>query len=325
MQSDTLIKTFNNIDQIDEYPDTSFEDNSTTNHPSTLSLHHEHILADPQTYIGSIREKSRNLWIMDQEKKIFINKEIKYIEGLNKIFVEIITNACEHSERDMTCRNIYINVSKYEISVYNDGNNGVPVKIIENKNKFLPEILFGDLAHEYLQSNGNGTQKCGKHVILANIFSTEFHVSIADMENRLLFSQIFYNNMRTLCKPIIEEMLSDVKSFIKITFKPDFKFFGINCLSDDMINLFFKKTYYVSAITRPAVDVYLNNVLVPVKSLSDYKKLFCNDDNIGTIKNHMELIKRDINTLENKFNNVMHSIEEIKRCIIKIKSDIGEL
>ena len=48
----------------------------------------EHILLRPDTYIGSIREAEEMMWVVEGEE--FIQKKIKYVPGLYKIFDEIL-------------------------------------------------------------------------------------------------------------------------------------------------------------------------------------------------------------------------------------------
>ena len=51
----------------------------------------------------------------------------------------------------------------------------------------------------------------------------------------------FENNLTTICKPKISASKS--KPYTKVTWKPDYKRFGINELTDDMFNLFKKRTF----------------------------------------------------------------------------------
>ena len=57
----------------------------------------EHIKDLPDTYIGSIEITESNCWVYDNDK--IINKQIKYIPGLYKIYDEIIVNVIDHHTR----------------------------------------------------------------------------------------------------------------------------------------------------------------------------------------------------------------------------------
>ena len=62
----------------------------------------QHILDNPDTYIGSVEEVDTDLWILssetDKEDKI-IEKNIKYVPGLFKLFDEGIVNCRDHVVR----------------------------------------------------------------------------------------------------------------------------------------------------------------------------------------------------------------------------------
>lgn len=60
----------------------------------------EHILLRPDTYIGSVEPVTETMWIFDKEKDMMVQKEIKYVPGLYKIFDEILVNAADNKQRD---------------------------------------------------------------------------------------------------------------------------------------------------------------------------------------------------------------------------------
>jgi len=60
----------------------------------------EHILLRPDTYIGSVEPVTEMMWVFDKEKDMMIQKDIKYVPGLYKIFDEILVNAADNKQRD---------------------------------------------------------------------------------------------------------------------------------------------------------------------------------------------------------------------------------
>lgn len=60
----------------------------------------EHILLRPDTYIGSVEPVRETMWVYDKEKEMMVQKEIKYVPGLYKIFDEILVNAADNKQRD---------------------------------------------------------------------------------------------------------------------------------------------------------------------------------------------------------------------------------
>lgn len=60
----------------------------------------EHILLRPDTYIGSVEPVTEMMWVFDREKEMMVQKDIKYVPGLYKIFDEILVNAADNKQRD---------------------------------------------------------------------------------------------------------------------------------------------------------------------------------------------------------------------------------
>jgi DNA topoisomerase-2 len=100
----------------------------------------EHILALPDTYIGSIEPQKITSYIYDEPTKHMVTDELTYIPGLLKIFDEVIVNAIDHSMRlkadeakgkeDIKhVKNIKVTIDKEtgRITILNDGN-GVDIK-----------------------------------------------------------------------------------------------------------------------------------------------------------------------------------------------------
>jgi len=56
----------------------------------------QHILDNPDTYIGSVENVDAQLWVFDEESKKIVLKEIEYVPGLYKLFDEGIVNCRDH-------------------------------------------------------------------------------------------------------------------------------------------------------------------------------------------------------------------------------------
>ena len=59
----------------------------------------QHILDNPDTYIGSIENVVQNCYIYDEDDKKIVSKEMNYIPGLYKLFDEGIVNCRDHVVR----------------------------------------------------------------------------------------------------------------------------------------------------------------------------------------------------------------------------------
>jgi DNA topoisomerase II len=59
----------------------------------------QHILDNPDTYIGSVEKVDADMWVFDEETQQIVLKEIEYVPGLYKLFDEGIVNARDHVVR----------------------------------------------------------------------------------------------------------------------------------------------------------------------------------------------------------------------------------
>ncbi len=243
--------------------------------------HHEHILSTPDTYIGSAESDTKTMYVFDDETKHILKKDITFVPGLYKIYDEILVNARDHSIRDKTCKTIKVSIDKESgfISVYNDGQ-GIPVEIHKELKIYIPEMIFGHLltSSNYEQKGKIVGGKNGYGSKVANIFSSEFIVETYDKNVKREYYQKFTNNMYNIEKPIVKQLTDkeakDKQPYTKITFKPDFVRFGIKGLTNDIISLFKKRVYDISACTDKSVKVYLNDDFIKVESFKDYIKLY---------------------------------------------------
>ena len=104
-----------------------------------------------------------------------------------------------------------------------------------------------------------------------NIFSKKFTIKGLDPHNKKILEQTWTNNMRDTKEPkIVETKLKT--GYTKVTYFPDFKQFGIEGYTDDIINLYIK--YIIDAAMLTKVKVYFNDELLPVNDLLSYSKLY---------------------------------------------------
>lgn len=235
----------------------------------------EHILLRPDTYIGSVEMASENMWIYDTEKECMVQREIKFVPGLYKIFDEILVNAADNKQRDkkMDCIKIDIDAENNTISIWNNGQ-GIPVVMHKDEKMYVPTMIFG---HLLTSSNYNDEEekvtggRNGYGAKLCNIFSTKFVVETATREYKSQFKQIWANNMTKTSEPKIKDFHGD--DFTKITFCPDLAKFKMEKLDDDIVALMSRRAYDVAASTR-GVKVFLNGTKLPVKNFKDYVDLY---------------------------------------------------
>lgn len=83
---------------------------------------------------------------------------------------------------------------------------------------------------------------------------------------------MFEDNLSTIHPPKITS--SSVKSYVKITFFPDFQKFGYKDFTDDMVAVLEKRVYDLTAVTPPDVTVTLNGVANKIKKFETYVDLY---------------------------------------------------
>jgi DNA topoisomerase-2 len=245
----------------------------------------EHILKKPDTYIGSIENTEHDGYIFDDGK--IISKEVQYIPGLYKLFDEGIVNCRDHVirqaqsvkdkvENAIPVTNIDITIDEDgTIHMYNDGN-GIDVAQHPEYKMWIPEMIFG-----HLRTSTNYDEKKKEKIVggkngfgfkLVLIWSTWGKVETVDHVRGLKYVQEFKNNLTEICKPSITKCKK--KPYTRVSFKPDYARLGIDGLTPDMLALFKKRVYDVSAVTDKTIKVKLNGELVPCKNLEQYIDLY---------------------------------------------------
>ncbi len=111
----------------------------------------QHILDNPDTYIGSIEQVESSEFIFQDDK--LIQKNIINIPGLYKLFDEGIVNCRDHvirmkkkSDKTNILQVTYINITidNGTITMVNDGN-GIDIAEHPEYKIWIPELIFGHL------------------------------------------------------------------------------------------------------------------------------------------------------------------------------------
>ena len=112
--------------------------------------------------------------------------------------------------------------------------------------------------------NGYGAKLC-------NIFSTEFTLETVDSKQKKKYKQTWTDNMSKMGKAKITDIKTD--SYTKITYKADFKRFGMTGIDDDFESLVMRRTYDMAG-TLKGVKVSLNGERVKVGSFGKYMEMY---------------------------------------------------
>ena len=113
----------------------------------------QHILDNPDTYIGSVENVDSDMWVFDNDSKRIMLKTIEYIPGLYKLFDEGIVNCLDHVVRMIQSplldkkfvSNIQVHVNDDGSIVMENDGNGIDVAKHPEYDIYIPEMIFGHL------------------------------------------------------------------------------------------------------------------------------------------------------------------------------------
>jgi|AntAceMinimDraft_6_1070360.scaffolds.fasta_scaffold01457_2 DNA topoisomerase-2 len=249
----------------------------------------EHILDNPDTYIGSIENVNGPMYVYEDGH--IVNKNIDYNPGLFKLFDEGIVNCRDHvvrmlqkKEHDDTTQlvnMIDIQIQDNMITLMNNGN-GIDIEKHPTYDIWIPELIFGHLRTSTNYNKDEEKITGGKNGFgfkLVLIWSTYGMIETIDYTRKLKYTQEFETNLDVVHKPSITKCSK--KPYTLVKFKPDYKRLGLNELSKDMIALFQRRVYDIAGITTKDVKVKLNGEALDVKNFNHYVDLYNDCDKIS--------------------------------------------
>jgi len=239
----------------------------------------EHVLLRPDTYIGDIEPTSEPMWIYSSEDKNMIKKQITYTPGFLKVFDELLVNARDAAVNDPTCDTIKVdyNIEEGYISVYNNGDVGIPVEEHPVHKTLVPSMIFGELLTSSNYDDNDERITGGRNGLgakLCCIFATKFVVEIDDAKRNKRFKQEWTENMLNVSKAEVIKLPAKVRSSVKITFYPDFKRFGIKSLKNDHELLFYRRTIDIAGTSNNKMKVFFNEQKVEVNNFKSYIEMY---------------------------------------------------
>lgn len=237
----------------------------------------DHIIKRPDMYVGSTRVKQSEEYVAVDGFSIK-RQMVSISPALLRIFIEALSNAIDNVQRSkeagVTCSKIKVTINKTtgETSVWNDGF-VIPIEKHDDTN-YKHTLIFGVLRTSTNFDDNEERTVSGRNglgIKLLNVFSKTFSVTGVDPANKKMFYQEWSNNMRSVTPPKITT--SSLKTgFTKVSWVPDFSVLGMDCYTDDVIQLYTK--YVIDAAMLTKLNVYLNDEKIPVKSLVEYSRMF---------------------------------------------------
>ena len=240
--------------------------------------HREHILDLPDTYIGSVTTASEEVFLREEDS--FKTATIPVNPGFYKLVDELLVNAHDQvvrlRSRQSTnpVKNIEITCDEHQFTIKNDGE---PIDVAEHPEHktWIPQMIFGELLTSTNYDKNEKKLVGGKNgygVKLVNIFAREMSVEVVDQARELAYTQVFKNNMTQVEKPTIKK--SKHKSFVSVSWMPDFPRFGMQNIDAGMQRLIERRVWDLAMTLGKEVKVAYNKTPVKCKNLTEYAKAF---------------------------------------------------
>jgi DNA topoisomerase-2 len=286
----------------------------------------EHILLRSDTYVGNKNFQKEEFYsaTFENDKIIIKKKEGLINHALNRIFIEILSNACDNwvrsknSETPLTKIKVNIDRENGEISIWNDGQT-IEIEIDKKLKIYNPEMIFGRLLTSSNYDDTEQRETSGRNgygAKLTNVFSKSFEIKIFDNYTKQQYIQSWKNNMSEISKPKITNPKTKI-GYTEIIFNPDYERFGCKNLSDDMFSLFYKNVIDVAMLT--GINVFFNDKKIQMKTLKDYAKLYI----FNNEKEEKKEDEEDDENLSSKIkNDQIHIISEDSECVIQPNQNI---
>nr|ABC17641.1 DNA topoisomerase IIalpha [Trypanosoma brucei] len=238
---------------------------------------HEHILARPDMYIGTIEPVTEDVWVYDEADNVMKLRKCTWTPGLYKIFDEILVNAADNKVRDphgQTTIKVWVDAARGLVRVYNNGE-GIPVQRHREHDLWVPEMIFG---HLLTSSNYDDTEakvtggRNGFGAKLTNVFSTRFEVETVHSRSRKKFFMRWRNNMLENEEAVITPC--DGPDYTVVTFYPDFEKFNLEGFTEDMVLIMQRRVYDIAGCTDKSLCCYLNDTRIACRSFPEYVDLY---------------------------------------------------
>ena len=252
--------------------------NENTKWERTTYKKHElrsHIYEIPDTYIGSMSNSERQERVLDLVLNQFVDTNITIPNGMERLFIEIISNAGDNVERSsrqgVNPGTIKVVMDEEWITIRNGG---VPILIeMHEEGIYNPQMIFGELLTSSNYIDDELRFGCGRNGYgskLVNIFSKVFEIEVGDSINKKLYFQRWTENMINREEPIIKPY--NGKSYVEVRYKLDFARFGYEKYTEEAFKLFSRHVADISFTCK--VQCLFNEHKLYVQDIKEYAKLY---------------------------------------------------
>ena len=244
--------------------------------------HREHILALPDTYIGSIENAVEDMFVVQDES--FQLKSLSFNPGFYKLFDELLVNAHDHAvrlkQRGSTnpVKHIDISATENSITIRNDGES-IDVEKHPDYNVYIPQLIFGELLTSTNYDKEEKKLVGGKNgygVKLVNIFAKKFTLTIVDDKRQLKYTQVFEDNMSKIHPPIIKNCKT--KPYVEIEWVPDVSRFGWKYISSELLEVLQRRVFDLAMTVGKDVRVSWCDTPIKFRDLATYASWYLPKD-----------------------------------------------
>ena len=271
-----------------------------------------HVYKIPDTYIGSTKPQNFETDILNLETKKFEKSEITLPQGVQRVFLEIISNAADNVDASRRANvepgDISITADENKISIKNEGLH-IPVKkisLIKNNGNtsvgdykegmskdewcWLPTFIFGQFRSSNNYDENVKRMGCGRNGFgakLTNIFSKVFTVTVEDPDTKQRFVGVWKENMfkdDENGKPeiTIEKDTEIKKGSVQVSWELDFPRFKMTKYGEKDLQFFARVAVDFSFTCK--IKTYFNEIELDYRSIKNYASLIWNEEEL---KNHI--------------------------------------
>jgi DNA topoisomerase-2 len=245
--------------------------------------HREHILALPDTYIGSIENATEDMFVVQEEA--FVSKSVSFNPGFYKLFDELLVNAHDHVVRlkqkgsVQPVKHIDISVRDNTITIRNDGES-IDVEKHPEYDVYIPQMIFGELLTSTNYDKDEKKLVGGKNgygVKLVNIFAKKLTLTIVDDKRQLKYTQVFEDNMSKIGTPKITSCKT--KPYVEVEWVPDFARFGWkDSIPVDLLEVVRRRVFDLAMTVGKDVRVTWCDAVVKFRDLTSYASWYLPKD-----------------------------------------------
>lgn len=256
---------------------------------------YEHIYKQPDMYLGSDAASPKMESVL--RGGTVATEEVVLSSAAKRIFMEFLSNAIDNVIRTRDgARNpgtIKVTMDSNSVSIYNEGDpfpveevvwtdtveksvlasgEVIPARTVTKK-QWLPQKVFTQLHASSNFSEGVERTVVGMNGVGATagiIFSTSATVAIVDAVRHKSYVQVFENNLKKICDPVITKTTAKTSS-VTLTYVLDFARFGMTSWNPDATALFGRMVAEASLVCR--IPTRFNEFSWNFTSAKDFGKM----------------------------------------------------